>query len=209
MRPPLPAPPEPTPTRADSQVIVTAVVAAAIELGPDATLAAIAERAGVGVASLHRYFPTTGALFAEISRQTYRTLVTQIRAVLSDGDRDVRSVTHRLCALAFDGPNVSLAYRRRINLEIPLAWARDTAAAAYREVFADLTAWLTEALPDPPADLPERVFMAFATIRGAVLMSLLYPELAPPPEVMSARLAETLLALLTDPHPPGAAPVPA
>ncbi len=201
MRSPLPPPPEPAPTRADSQLIVAAVLDAAVELGPDATLAAIAAHAGVGVASLHRYFPTTGALFAEIFRQTYRTLVTQVRAILSDGDRDLHSVARRLCELAFVGPNLSLAYRRRLNLDIPPAWARDSAAAAYREVFADLTAWLSETLPAPPADLPARVFMAFAAIRGAVLMSLLYPELAPPPEVMSAHLADTIVALLVEPPP--------
>ncbi len=206
MRAPLPTPPEPAPSRADSKEIVDAVLAAAVELGPDATLTAIAARAGVGVASLHRYFPTTAALFAEISRQTYRTLVLQIREILRDDDRELRSVTRRLCEVAFVGPNLSPAYRRRLNLEIPLAWASDTAAAAYREVFADLTAWLREVLPTPPPDLADRVFMAFATIRGAVLMSLLYPELAPAPATMSTRLTDAIVALLVDPAPTGVAP---
>lgn len=54
MRSPLDKPPEPEARRADSRQIVHSVITAAIELGPNATIAMIAERAGVGAASLHR-----------------------------------------------------------------------------------------------------------------------------------------------------------
>ena len=81
-RPLLGPPREPAPQRTDSQRLVDAIVAAAIELGADATLATIAERAGVGAASIHRYFPTLSSIFAEVSRRMYRQLGTLIRAAL-------------------------------------------------------------------------------------------------------------------------------
>ena len=197
MRPPFSEPPGPAPQRADSQRIVAAALAAAVELGPDATLAQVADRAGIGLASLHRYFPTTAAIFAEISRQMYRTLLVQVREILGGEDRDLRSVVGKICRIAFDGPNVSPEYRRRLNLEIPLSWSKTTAEAVYQEVFGEVEAWLASNLAAPPADLSARVFLAFAAIRGAVLMTLLYPALAPSTEVMRAHLTDTVVALLT------------
>lgn len=196
-RPLLDPPPVPAPQRADSQQIVTAVIAAAIEIGPEATLAAIAERAGVGTASLHRYFPTIGAIFAEVSRQMYRTLLEQLRAVMADDEPDLRVVVSRVCRIAFDGPNVSLEYRRKLNLDLPLSWSKGIAEAVYQELLAELTAWLARRLPDPPADLASRVFVAFAYVRGCVLLSLLYPALAPPPEFLIEQLTDTVTATLT------------
>lgn len=61
-----------------------AVIAAAVELGPDTPLVLIAERAGVGIASLHRYFPTTAALFAEVSAR-------DVSHAAASGPRDHRA----------------------------------------------------------------------------------------------------------------------
>ncbi len=182
------APPTPSPQRADSQQIVNAVVAAAIELGPDAALAEIAERAGVGTASLHRYFPTVAAIFAEVSRQMYRTVLDQVREILSTPDPDLRSVVGKVCRVAFAGPNVSLEFRRKLNLDLPLTWSKGIAEAVYEELLVEITGWLRRNLPTPPADLEARVFVAFSCIRGAVLLSLLYPALAPSGDVLVEHL---------------------
>ena len=59
-------------------------MAATIELGdPDASVNAIAERAGVGIASLYRYFPSKSAIHAEISRRLQRDFLSQVRAILA------------------------------------------------------------------------------------------------------------------------------
>jgi AcrR family transcriptional regulator len=196
-RPLMDPPPVPAPQRADSQQIVSAIITAAIDLGPEATLAEIADRAGVGVASLHRYFPTVASIFAEVSRQMYRTVHVQIRAILSEEGLDLRTAIARLCRIAFDGPNVSMEYRRKLNLDLPLSWSKGIAEAVYKEMLAEITEWLAQRLGDPPADLGARVFVAFSYIRGSVLLSLLYPALSPPHEVLIEHLGETIMQILS------------
>lgn len=196
-RAPFVKPPEPTVQRADSEQIVEAILAAAIELGPDAPIASIAERAGVGRASLHRYFPTTTAIFAEISRRMYRTLLDQVRAITQRPGTDLRAVVEAVCAVALGGPNVPLAYRQRLNLEIPLAWSKETAEAIYAEVLGELAGWVRRNVTDPPADLEQRIFIAFASVRGVVLVSLLFPALAPPKEVLAPHVADIVEFTLT------------
>lgn len=182
-------PPEPTPRRADSQQIVAAVITAAIELGPDAPLAQIAERAGVGVASLHRYFPTSAALFAEVSREMYRALLAQVRAVLAREDLPVGEAISQICRVVITEPRLPVEHRRRLSFDVPLEWSREVAEAAYREILGEVRAWLERALPQRPPDLDERLFVGFAALRGAVLVTLMFPDLAPPEERLIAQIA--------------------
>lgn len=195
-RPLMDAPPIPSPQRADSQQIVAAVVAAAIELGPEAPLSEIADRAGVGTASLHRYFPTVASIFAEVSRQMYRTVLDQVRTILAKPGPDLRSKLREVCQTAFDGPGVSLDYRRKLNLDLPLSWSKGLAEEVYVEMLDEITTWLAAHLPDPPADLATRVFIAFSYLRGSVLVSLLYPALSPSQEILIDHLVETLVGVL-------------
>jgi AcrR family transcriptional regulator len=175
-------PPKPAPKRSDSQQIVSAVIAAAIELGPDTPLVLIAERAGVGVASLHRYFPTTAALFAEVSREMYRTLLHQVRDIMAREDLDIATTIAEVCRVVITEPRLSVAHRRRLSFDVPLEWSRDVAEQAYRDLLQEVTGWLRRRLPVCPPDLDDRVFVAFSAVRGAVLVSLLFPDLAPPEE---------------------------
>lgn len=182
-------PPEPAPRRSDSQQIVAAVIVAAMELGPDASLAAIAERAGVGLASLHRYFPTTAALFAEVSREMYRTLIDQVKGIVARTDLSVVEAVTQVCHVVISEPRLPIEHRRRLNFDVPLAWSRQVAEAAYREVLGEVKAWLERNLPSVPPDLDERLFVAFAAVRGAVLVGLMFPDLAPPEDRLVAQVA--------------------
>lgn len=175
-------PPQPAPKRSDSQQIVSAVIAAAVELGPDTPLVLIAERAGVGVASLHRYFPTTAALFAEVSREMYRTLLHQVREIMAREDLDISTTIAEVCRVVITEPRLSLEHRRRLSFDVPLEWSRDVAEQAYRDILEEVTGWLRRRLPVCPPDLADRVFVAFAAVRGAVLVSLLFPDISPPEE---------------------------
>ncbi len=174
-------PPQPAPKRSDSHQIVSAVIAAAVELGPDTPLVLIAERAGVGIASLHRYFPTTAALFAEVSREMYRTLLHQVREIIARGD-DISTTIAEVCRVVITEPRLSLEHRRRLSFDVPLEWSRDVAEQAYRDLLQEVTGWLRSRLPVCPPDLEDRVFVAFSAVRGAVLVSLLFPDLSPPEE---------------------------
>jgi len=195
-RPPLSKPAPPRAKRAHSQEIVTAILTAAIEVGPEASLAAIAKRAGVGAASLHRYFPTTTALFAEVSRQMFRTFLGQLREIAARPGLGLREGVDAMCRVALAGPHVSLEYRRRLNLEIPLSWSRDAAAEVYREMLDVLYTWMRGRSTHPEADLRARLFVAFGVVRGATLTSLLFPDLAPPTEELVQKTTTAVMALL-------------
>jgi AcrR family transcriptional regulator len=175
---------------------VSAVVGAAIELGPDASLALIAERAGVGVASLHRYFPTTAALFAEVSREMYRTLLRQVRAITGRSDQTVAETIAEICRVVITEPRLSVAHRRRLSFDVPLEWSRDVAETAYREILHEVVTWLARRLPGAPPDLEDRVFVAFAAVRGAVLVSLLFPDLGPPEDQLIAQVSRCVALTL-------------
>jgi AcrR family transcriptional regulator len=195
-RPLVDPPPEPTPQRSNSQQIVDAIIAAALELGAEATLADIAERAGVGSASVHRYFPTLSSIFAEVSRRMFRMLLGQIKITLADRERALREIVRDVCRTAFAGSNVSLEYRRRMNLEIPLAWSHLASAVAYKEILDEVTGWLEANLVAPPPDLAGRVFAAFACVRGTVSMWLLYPADSPALEAMIDHSTDAAMAVL-------------
>ncbi|MFN0246995.1 MAG: TetR/AcrR family transcriptional regulator [Kofleriaceae bacterium] len=140
------APPKPAPRRSDSQKIVSAVIAAAVELGPDTPLVLIAERAGVGVASLHRYFPTTAALFAEVSREMYRTLLHQVREITARDDMDMSTAIAEVCRVVITEPRLPVSHRRRLSFDVPLEWSRDVAEEAYRGILQEVTTWLRRRL---------------------------------------------------------------
>ena len=85
-----------------------------------------------------------------------------------------------ICRVVITGPPLSVAHRRRLSFDVPLEWSRDVAETAYREILQEVVTWLVGRLPDAPPDLEDRVFVAFAAVRGAVLVSLLFPDLGPP-----------------------------
>lgn len=189
-------PPKPAPKRSDSQQIVSAVIAAAIELGPDTPLVQIAERAGVGIASLHRYFPTAASLFAEVSREMYRTLLHQVREIMARTDQDLGTTIAEVCRVVITEPRLSIAHRRRLSFDVPLEWSRDVAEEAYGELLRLVTRSLAERIPDHPPDLAERVFVAFSTVRGAVLVALLFPDLSPPEEQLIPQVSRCVALTL-------------
>ena len=189
--------PAPDPKRADSQEIVESILTAAIALGPDATTNAIAERAGVGIASLYRYFPSPVAIFAEISRRMHRQFLEQLRAITVRPELSLAGAIREVCRIAVETPGVPVAMRQRLNLDVPLSWTKDSADDTYKTALDAATEWLRHHLAAPPADLGERVFVAFSAIRGAVLMAMLYPELAPPSEELIDQLAANTLRCLT------------
>lgn len=181
---------------------MAAVVAAAIELGPDASLVAIAERAGVGVASLHRYFPTTAALFAEVSREMYRALIEQVRGILARTDLSLPETIAAVCRVVITEPRLPPEHRRRLSFDVPLEWSREAAEAAYREVLADAQQWLARNLPRCPPDLEDRLFVAFAALRGTVLVGLMFPDLAPTEERLIQQVSTFVTQVLAVDDPP-------
>jgi AcrR family transcriptional regulator len=192
----LAAPPAPTPRRLEGEEIVNAVVTATIELDdPEASVNAIADRAGVGVASLYRYFPSKPAIYAEISRRVQAEFAAGIRAVLADPSHDLRSAIAACCRVAIAVP-ASPTLRRHLHLAVPGAWIYPELAAGVRDLVAEMTAWLEPRLRAPPPDLAARIFVGFAAARGAIQLAALVPALRPSDDELVELITRGALAYL-------------
>ena len=185
----------PSPSRADSRAIVEAIVEATIELAsPEVTTSAIAQRAGVGIASLYRYFPNRGAIFAEISRRLLADFSRELNVVLARTDLGVAEFVRAVCQLAIVRPNVSNELRRALNVMVPLSWSKSSVDEAYGGAVAGIEQSFRQRLRRPPDDLATRVFVVFSAIRGVISMSMIYPEHAPSNDELTIMLAETILS---------------
>lgn len=196
---PLPAPPRVDPKRSDSKAIVEAILTAARELVASGTegvsFRAVAERAGVGEASVHRYFPTKLALFTAVFAAQHQNILDTLRAVLDQASSLEEGIEG--CVRFFAGfDEQELAVRRSLNSELPLTWTLDRlveAIDATRDVFA---AWLRQQMPDISASEAEhRVFYVVASVRGAVTLRMLQPDRAPATEAMVAVLERHVLEI--------------
>jgi AcrR family transcriptional regulator len=78
-----------TPLRSDAQRNLERILAAASEIfrevGPDASVADVAERAGVGTATIFRRFPTKSELIGAVVEAELTSLLTRVEAAV-DGD---------------------------------------------------------------------------------------------------------------------------
>jgi len=71
---------------AENRARILAVARAEITADPDVKLNAIAQRAGVGQATLYRHFPTRADLLAEVYRADVDALVETADTLLADHD---------------------------------------------------------------------------------------------------------------------------
>lgn len=191
---PLKPPAPPSPARRDSEAIVRAIVEAASALPPDAPMASIARRAGVGEASLYRYFPTQGALHAELTRRFQRLFRDSVREVTATADLSLEDGLFQICQLALALPK---EWRRVADLAVPFTWSESHANEVYGEVLDLITAFAARRMPSPPADLATRVFIAFAAGRGMMIISSMMPGLAPEDDVLFEHVWRTTLSTIT------------
>lgn len=79
-----------------------------------ATVRAIAEAAGVNLASINYHFRTKGKLLEEVQRKAVENLTDEMRAIIRDEKRDVRETLHDFLAYVMTGavrfPNLSKAH---------------------------------------------------------------------------------------------------
>jgi AcrR family transcriptional regulator len=192
-RPPLDPPAAPKPGRRDSEAIVNAIIDAALGLPPNSPMATIAKRAGVGEASLYRYFPTRGALHAELTRRFQRHFRDAVQAVTETPNLSVEDGLRQICTVALMLPK---EWRRIADLAVPFTWSESHAAEVYGEVIALITTWVSRQMPTAPPDLPSRVFIAFASVRGIMIMSSMMPEQAPDVPALLEYAVATVLTTL-------------
>jgi AcrR family transcriptional regulator len=205
-RDPLAPPPAPAPRRLDGEEIVDAIVTATIELDdPEASVNAIAERAGVGVASLYRYFPSKAAIFAEIYRRTLATYEARIRAILADDGLDLHAAIAACIRAAIEIPT-SDRLRRQFHLAMPGTWTHPEFAASFGPILGAMTEQVARRMANPPPDLATRVFVAYAATRGAIIMAAMLPAMRPDDDTLIEHLTRGALAYLEGAPAIGRAP---
>ncbi len=185
----------PAPTRPESEAIIAALLAAIVELGPDASVNALARRAGVGVASLYRYFPTKDAILAELSRRVRVAALARVRLRLASCETP-RQAVEACCEILLRPHGLSPAIRRALNLRVPASWSHDNEREVTAAVVAEVSAWLMVHTSVPRAELAPRVAAAFAIGRGLVVLAITQPELAPTEEDLARIMERSMLACL-------------
>lgn len=173
-------PAEPNARRSDSVMIVESIIAAAAELGPEAPVQAVAERAGVGIASLYRYFPTKDAIAAELGRRSFEATLDALRHALARAET-VDEAIGACCQIGID-PEGDLAARRYINSQLPVTWLGKAPEQMTRQL-VELIAHASARWVDQPLEERRlRAHTALSMVRGVTLMRLWFPEQAPPIE---------------------------
>lgn len=189
-KPPVP----PSPSRSDSRAIVEAIVEATKELlaKGDCTMNSIARRAGVGVASLYRYFPDKAALITEVFRRQHWVLEESILAHL-DHQTNLEGVV-KSCVHSFLRIEQEVSLRRTLYFDIPIAWTLDIMTATTQRMLESFAIKVADFLPDvPSAEIRQRVFHSMSIARGMGQLRILLPDIAPDQRQLEANA----IALIT------------
>jgi len=107
---------------AENRARILAVARAEITADPDVRLNAIAQRAGVGQATLYRHFPTRADLLAEVYRADVDALVETADTLLAD--HDPLTALHRW----FDRVAEYAAVKRGVFAALEVGTGKDLAA---------------------------------------------------------------------------------
>ncbi|CUU60654.1 DNA-binding transcriptional regulator, AcrR family [Parafrankia irregularis] len=170
--------------------IITAACEVFAERGIDANVEEIARRAGVGVGTLYRRFPTKEHLLAQLAEDLLRALLDDARAELGATDGAGLERTLRRCAAV----QVS---KRGYMMKIYEAAQPDEPRMAFREALAELLVEAQQAGTIRPDVTITDIVMLMWSLRGVVDMSA--------PAGLSA--VERYLDLLLAGLRPGAAPL--
>ncbi len=203
----LPRPSSPAAKRSDSKAIVEAIIIAGRALAAegidDLSVRALAKRAGVGEASVYRYFPDKGALFAELFRQQHEHIVDTIERAVSDAESLDDGIRRGVTAFAgFSEQEERL--RRALNFDVPLRWSLQEFAVATDRIRDILVRWASRYLPEVPAsELERRFFYIIAVVRGVVRLRLLQPQRAPTRANQLAMLTTLVTAIAHGQLPAG------
>lgn len=125
------------------------------ELGLDVPVVEIARRAGVGVATLYRHFPTKGSLVTEVFSEQFRTCVAVLDDALADPDpwRGFCSVVEEICAMQVADRGFSAAFLSAFPGAVHVDGERARAERGFAELVRRAKA-VGELRPDfAPSDL--------------------------------------------------------
>lgn len=192
----IPSPPAPpAPHRSDSKEIVLAILQAARQLPVDASLQAIADRAGVGVASVYRYFPGRDAIYAELGRRLRTQLLRQVKTVMAAATT-LEEAAEACTALALERSFGERHVIEHVHLNLPSTWHSD--GAITQEIIDVVALHLGRFLVATPHELADRAVMLMILLRGSSRVALMMPDLVPDSAIQTRLLRAAVLACATD-----------
>jgi AcrR family transcriptional regulator len=157
----------------------------------------VAQRAGVSIGSLYRYFPSKEAIVAEINLRHRRVAGDQLIATFDGLDRDfegtVRAALREFVDLRGSRASVRLSMMR----DVPIAWIHKGSAEVWSSVIDATTTALRQIRPsldDREARL--RVFTALHAIQGVTMGLVLWPINAVGSDDVIVLLARLVTAML-------------
>lgn len=190
-------PQRPDPRRADSKAIVAAILEATVALPPDASVNAIAERAGVGIASLYRYFPNREAILAELGRNLHSRVEPMAREILRQAS-SLEQAIEGCCRLGLERSYGERHIIEFLAAQMPYTWHQQEAEAINRVMLRLVVETLDRFLVGTPDQMHARAFSMVMMVRGVSTWRTLLPELAPSVEACSRPLQAALLACALD-----------
>jgi AcrR family transcriptional regulator len=178
-------------------VIVEAVLQAVRELPLEASMKDIARRAGVGIASLYRYFPGREALYAELGRQLLLQLLDASRDHLSAANT-LEEAIDACCEMGLSMGFGASHVVRAVHERVPFNWQGEVAMAVNAELLASIAQTMARFVIATPEQLHTRSFLTMTLLRGASRGRMLLTELAPTADQARSPMQAALLACILD-----------
>ena len=169
------------PIKRSSEEVVDAILDATAlliaESGIDAvTTNHIAERAGVSVGSLYRYFARKEAIVAELDLRNRKANAERMTGFIDDFEQDFRKALRDVLRFFLDASGPNAAIRRTLMREVPPRWIQDNAARTWDSILAATAAALHRQRPELPLEeARRRLFVALHSVQGVAFGHLLWP----------------------------------
>lgn len=190
------------------EAIVTAATQLLEESGLESfTTNRIAQRAGVGVASVYRYFATKEAIIAEIDLRNRRENAAHMMSALRSFEEDFSAAARAALMHFLDTAGPRGRVRQALVSEVPLAWIKPNAAETFDGLIAACGLTLGRLLPElPKSEIERRLYLAFHAVQGVAVARLVFPLDTLELEIAVHLMERMILAIVLAPLAPTSRP---
>lgn len=178
-----------------------AIVVASFELLASRGLAGlttnhIAERAGVSVGSVYRYFPDKQSIVAELNVRLRREAIGRFLNAVAEFPEDFPGNLERALYAFFDLTEERSAVRRIMMRSVPLEWVEAGAAEAFESIVEPTVRAVLQVNPNlDAATLSTRMLVAIHAVQGVSFAVEVWA-----PEVLTPKVAARELARMLVPY---------
>ncbi len=136
----------------------------------------IAERAGVGIASVYRYFSDKRAIIVEIDRRNRHANAEKTVAAFARFSDDLREGVREALRSFLEAKGPRAKVRRTLMSEVPLSWVAANATEQFERQMAAAAAMVHRNHPELPRELVRlRLHVAFHAVAGVAIGAIVFP----------------------------------